>query len=208
MVAASHPGPCADCGRTVSKPRRNRCGTCYQRLRKQLLSDGRWQDLKVRQRRDPPLERLMGARDMQANGCWLYRGCRSTHGYAPLTVGGRHTFAHILAYELFVGPIPHGATIDHVCHNSDASCPGGRTCEHRGCFNPTHLEAVTRGENAARSSHTWQSINSAKTHCVNGHEFTSENIKWATAKGRKVRTCRTCYRARRRARRAALGDHS
>lgn len=46
-------------------------------------------------------------------------------------------YAHRLSYELFVGPIPDGYELDHLCRN-------------RGCVNPAHLEAVTHRVNVLR----------------------------------------------------------
>ena len=46
-------------------------------------------------------------------------------------------FAHIVAYEVAKGPIPHGMEIDHKCRM-------------RCCVNPDHLEAVTGSINVQR----------------------------------------------------------
>lgn len=40
-----------------------------------------------------------------------------------------------------------------------------------------------------------------RTHCVNGHEFTPDNIYWANGRNRRSRRCRTCVRERAAARR-------
>ena len=45
--------------------------------------------------------------------------------------------AHRFAYEEYVGPIPDGLQIDHLCRN-------------KWCVNPEHLEPVTCRENALR----------------------------------------------------------
>lgn len=45
--------------------------------------------------------------------------------------------AHRFSYETFVGPIPVGLDIDHLCEN-------------KLCVNPRHLEPVTRQENMIR----------------------------------------------------------
>lgn len=69
--------------------------------------------------------------------CWLYTGRLSVDGYARFGVDGRQTFVHRFAYELLVGPIPDGLTIDHLCFVTY-------------CQNPAHMEPVTRAENASR----------------------------------------------------------
>jgi hypothetical protein len=79
--------------------------------------------------------------------CWLWRGTITVDGYGY--AGGRSV--HRLAYRLFVGPIPDGLTVDHVCHNRDLTCPGAWECLHKRCVNPSHLEAVTRAENTRRA---------------------------------------------------------
>ena len=67
--------------------------------------------------------------------CWEWKGSTQWGGYGSLWPGLK---AHRVAYELFVGPIPHGLTIDHLCYK-------------RACVNPAHLEAVTLSENVRRA---------------------------------------------------------
>ena len=68
--------------------------------------------------------------------------------YGKFTVGGRMVYAHRFAYELWVGPIPDGLHLDHLCRV-------------RHCVNPDHLEPVTHKENILRRVH----FNSTKVNC-------------------------------------------
>lgn len=110
-----------------------------------------------------------------------------TMGYATLKVDGRRRRAHRLAYEWFVGPIPEGMVLDHLCRV-------------RHCVNPAHLEPVSDVENRRRGKSA-----PLETHCNQGHELGSGDV-YVDSRGKRV--CRPCERvrgARKRAkRRAAL----
>ena len=70
-------------------------------------------------------------------GCRVWTGWLTKNGYAQIWIGGRKQMLHRVAYEEFVGPIPDGLDIDHLCKN-------------RACCEPTHLEPVTRSVNVQR----------------------------------------------------------
>lgn len=127
--------------------------------------------------------------------CWPWRGTLTSTGYGVLQPNGstRKLRAHRLVYELFVGPIPDGYDIDHVCHNRDDSCDGGDNCPHRRCCNPTHLEPATRGENVRRGVRVRRSAKA----CIHGHPRIPANV-WVRPDGRM--DCAVCARAKNNAR--------
>jgi hypothetical protein len=128
------------------------------------------------------------------SGCWLWMAALTPAGYGMIgRPGGRGQnplMAHRASWELHRGPIPEGLHIDHLCRNP-------------ACVNPDHLEPVTQRENLLRGVGI-SALNSQKTHCVNGHEFTAENTYIFPRDG--TRQCRACRReadAQRKPRRRA-----
>lgn len=75
--------------------------------------------------------------------CWVWQGCtvngqnRPGPGYGILTLRHQKLLAHRFAYERYVGPIPEGLQIDHLCYVTN-------------CVNPEHMEPVTAAENVRR----------------------------------------------------------
>jgi hypothetical protein len=113
--------------------------------------------------------------------CWVWMA-NAPHGYGQFWLDGGQRYAHRLAYEYVIGPIPEGMELDHRCRN-------------KLCVNPAHLDAVTHGENM------WRGVRAKATHCKHGHEYTPENTYMGPRKnGQTFRVCRTCIRERQRAR--------
>lgn len=108
--------------------------------------------------------------------CWIWRGSTSTVGYGQFHVWGRLVTAHRFVYELYVGPIPEGLVLDHLCRN-------------RQCVNPAHLEPVTHRINILRGEGAG-ARNAAKEECPRGHPLTPENVRPSP---RGFRRCSTCY---------------
>ena len=115
----------------------------------------------------------------KAEACWLWTAAKFPTGYGKFRFNGETSYAHRVAYELFVGPIPAAMTIDHVW---------ARGCSSRLCVNPDHLEAVTLRENIVRGSGP-SALNSRKTHCFIGHPLSGDNLR-VNLNGSRV--CRTC----------------
>lgn len=111
-----------------------------------------------------------------ATGCWIWTGTQMRGGYGQARLqDGRSTGAHRASYMAFVGPIPDGLQIDHLCRI-------------RLCVNPDHLEAVTPRVNVLRSMSP-SAITARTNICRRGHELTPENTLHE-ADGRRCRQCR------------------
>jgi hypothetical protein len=165
---------------------RDRCPTCYRRHVKILKKQGTFQPIPPA----PMKERLAAQTREAPNGCHHWTGMiNATTGYGTIGLNNVNNYVHRLAYTIFVGPIPEGMKIDHVCHNGDPKCRGEVICMHRRCLNPEHLEAVPHRQNILRSHLTVAGKNAKKTHCKYGHEFTPENTIWRDGDKRKCRAC-------------------
>lgn len=127
-----------------------------------------------------------------ASSCWLWEASEKGRGYGGFWLDGKNHVAHKVSYETWVGSVPEGLELDHVCRNRD-------------CVNPLHLEPVTRSENILRglsprlASDRARERHASRTHCKYGHEFTPENTKINFRDGFTVRSCRVCNRARKKA---------
>lgn len=126
--------------------------------------------------------RLLAKVRFTAYGCWEWRASLNNNGYAVLFHHGKMTFAHRISYEAFVGPIPAGLVIDHLCRN-------------RCCVNPDHLEAVTRSVNVSRGLIPSMNRQRAerRTHCPNGHPFDVVNTYLGSRDERQCRICRIAH---------------
>jgi|SRR5580704_8812832 hypothetical protein len=140
-------------------------------------------------RRDHEIATFKLRTQANENGCWDWSGWRAPRKgildrdqwYGTFAYRRTLTRAHRRSYELFVGPIPDGLTIDHKCR---------RPC----CVNPEHLEPKTLRENilAAGSRAT---VRAAQTHCKRGHELTPANVR-LNSKGSRI--CIQCKNERER----------
>jgi HNH endonuclease len=200
------PRACAECGaqtvtRMVGKPICDVCGTCQAEgcgrkrqsgthCARHHIAIKRWGSLDNPNYRPvrSAVERFDGWTDRDGplppraphlGPCWEWApDKRSKRGYPSFKAEG-HAFAHRWSYAHFVGPIPDGYEVDHLCMVT-------------WCVRPDHLEAVPPEENLRRQA-------AARTHCKNGlHEWVPENIRT----DKKGNHCRPCEQAtRKRARR-------
>lgn len=122
------------------------------------------------------------------DGCWTWLGKRQGENYGAFSFaegehpdGLRTMYAHRYLYELFVGPIPDGYQVDHLCHNPT-------------CCNPEHLDAVPQRENLRRRHKL----------CRKGHSMEGHNRQVMERKGdREFARCRICYDAYKQAQKDA-----
>ncbi len=130
--------------------------------------------------RDRVLSRLI----IDPSGCLLWTGAITAGGYGVVGASSprRVEYVHRLMYQWFVGPIPDGHQLDHLCRV-------------RRCASPADLEAVTARMNVLRSTAP-TAVNSVATHCVNGHEFDLLNTYFRPDRtGRQCRKCRQLRKA-------------
>lgn len=120
--------------------------------------------------------------------CWLWTAQADASGYGRVRVWDkdrkalRSWSAHRLAYEAWVGPIPDGAEVDHLCFTPR-------------CINPEHLEAVTAPVNRRRAFEAGRghsARNARKIHCKRGHLLAGPNLLVVRWRGYVRRGCRAC----------------
>lgn len=171
-------GTCSQCGGEIG--RRNRSGMCKSCGFRIMTS-----------KTTAPMERFMVKVAVDDDsGCWLWIGPLRNQGYGQFALPQKRTVsAHRWAYEQFVGPIPHGLTIDHACNV-------------RRCVNPDHLRPMTLRDNLLiGGGMSIPRILKSRTLCPYGHAYDEVNTG-LDKDGRRY--CRACKTRRRHERAAKL----
>jgi hypothetical protein len=118
--------------------------------------------------------------------CWLWRGTHYARGYGKFyhSPTKKHVLAHRASYELFVGEIPDGMEIDHLC----------RIVE---CVNPGHLEATTHSVNLTRAWRKGIPYELQDQICSRGHLLVESNIyRYRNSRSESItESCKECRRA-------------
>jgi hypothetical protein len=121
------------------------------------------------------------AAPIDSDACRIWPGALNSKGYGCVTnLRGGTRLAHRAAYEMHVGPIPDGMTIDHLCRE-------------KRCVNPRHMEPVTTAENIRRA-------NAVVHSCKAGHPLSGDNLVVVVRARGTQRECLTCRREQRAAR--------
>jgi HNH endonuclease len=113
-------------------------------------------------------------------GCWNWKRGKSSDGYGSVGFRGKTEGAHRVSAILFLGFDP--ASRLHVLH----------TCDNPACVNPKHLYFGTHQDNMRDLTVRRRGVNAKKTHCINGHPYTSGNTYYSS--GGRRRSCRLCHR--------------
>jgi hypothetical protein len=122
-------------------------------------------------------ERIKRRIVVNENGCWIWQGCLNPAGYGNIGYGNRTGLTHRVSYLVFVGEIPAGLTLDHLCDTP-------------ACCNPAHLKPATDRENILRGNSA-SAINARKTVCAYGHPFDADNTAYLPS---GTRYCKACNR--------------
>lgn len=117
-----------------------------------------------------PLDRRILRLTDRSGECWLWTGRLDACGYGRITVAKQAAKAHRVSYETFVGPIPDGLQIDHLCRV-------------RNCVRPDHLEPVTAKVNMERAASATGLIAGKRLGgmrlgetCAEGHVVEGDNV--------------------------------
>lgn len=127
-----------------------------------------------------PEARLAAGLSLMPNGCIEWSRGTDRNGYGVISVNGKNRYTHRYAWELAHGPIPDGLYVLHHCDNPP-------------CGNTAHLFLGTDMDNMADRRAKGRHGNQKKTHCIHGHEFTTDNTR-VSAKG--WRSCIECQHKR------------
>lgn len=109
---------------------------------------------------------------IQPSGHWRIAGISdSSWGYSTICGSGVEICSHVLSHMIYLGPVPPGMEVDHLC-------------QLRWCVCPFHLQAMTHGQNIRQAR---------GRECKRGHDMLEPgNVYEYTKNGRLARMCKPC----------------
>lgn len=119
----------------------------------------------------------------KTDSCWLWTGAVSC-GYGVFRYEGSMTTAHRAAWIITNGPVPTGKEVMH------------EVCNHSLCVRPEHLAVGTHEQNMQKASRLGNMQRTGRpmltrTHCINGHELTEDNVYLYQRRYRKCKKCKS-----------------
>ncbi len=128
-----------------------------------------------------PTERFM-EKVNKTKTCWLWTATKHLFGYGGFSYQSKKIAAHRFSYLTFVGSIPAGKSVLHIC-------------DVPSCVNPDHLflgDQKINVQDMDKKGRRGDNQNANKTHCIRGHKFSGYNLM--NLKSGK-RGCRICANA-------------
>ncbi len=132
------------------------------------------------------------------SGCWEWMGSRFPNGYGRIkirAISPNGLLVHRVCFEMVNGKIGENLQLHHKVEEG---------CIGPACCNPAHLKDLTSREHLIEYSPTNQAyINSRRTACAAGHEYTKFSVYISPVDGsRQCKVCRAAaardYRERQR----------
>lgn len=120
---------------------------------------------------------------IKENGCWEWTSVKDKDGYGLFPINGFILKAHRYSYKIHNKRFDEEKFVLHKCDNPP-------------CVNPKHLYQGTATDNNRDTVKRgrYKNMNTIKTHCKNGHEFSKENLY--KSRSVKSRICHKCKKAR------------
>lgn len=124
---------------TYQLKKKGACKLCGSAVVARMLCRSHYQ--KAWKSGDLQNHKLLGPNDVfesriqKTDGCWIWTGTKHSYGYGVFLLPGEKAVrAHRYSYEYFVGKIPEGKIILHICDNPI-------------CVRPDHLRVGTKDDN-------------------------------------------------------------
>lgn len=117
-------------------------------------------------------DRFWALVDIQSiDDCWEWLGTRNIKGYGSFYSDLPESVASRVAWLLTNGPISPGMLVCHRCDNPP-------------CVSPYHLFLGTASDNQRDSVEKGRHVNTKKTKCPAGHEYSEQNT--AMVEGKRI----------------------